>query len=481
MFPRLQRKFVILYTFSTGLIMTFILSVAFLFYVSSQDNRLRSAFQEHLFTLTAQMQTDSEFSDSFLAQMEQNNKLLIYIEENDIPFFFPGAFRSCTPRATLLTYAKNAAKKEYIYDDSHPISSNILQSSVFQITGDKKDTYLGNVLILRTSSGYKRLTLLMDITGYRHRLLDTGCIYLLIDLCGILLLFLSGRWFVSRSLKPLEETCQKQQDFVAAVSHELRSPFAVIRTTADAITANAIAADTVAGSAVSAGAVAGSAVSVDAVAGSAVSADKVSVGAEGYNRGLTVIKDECRRGSSLIQNLLLLVTAEQKEWAVKKQDFEIDELLLNLLEIYEPLCRSKGGALLLILPQEPLPSVSADPDLCRQIFTILLDNAVAYALTDPLSTDADHAARNTDRYQILLRADISHGHICIRVTDHGPGIPDEEKTLIFDRFYRSDRSRNDKEHFGLGLSIAAALAKIQGLRLAAEDTEGGGSTFSLRF
>lgn len=461
MFPRLQRKFVILYTFSTGLIMTFILSVAFLFYVSSQDNRQRSAFQEHLFTLTAQMQTDSEFSDSFLAQMEQNNKLLIYIEENDIPFFFPGAFRSCTPRDTLLTYAKNAAKKEYIYDDSHPISSNILQSSVFQITGDKKDTYLGNVLILRTSSGYKRLTLLMDITGYRHRLLDTGCIYLLIDLCGILLLFLSGRWFVSRSLKPLEETCQKQQDFVAAVSHELRSPFAVIRTTADAITANAVAADT--------------------VAGSAVSADKVSVGAEGYNRGLTVIKDECRRGSSLIQNLLLLVTAEQKEWAVKKQDFEIDELLLNLLEIYEPLCRSKGGALLLHLPQEPLPSVSADPDLCRQIFTILLDNAVAYALTDPLSPDADHAARNTDRYQILLRADISHGHICVRVTDHGPGIPDEEKTLIFDRFYRSDRSRNDKEHFGLGLSIAAALAKIQGLRLAAEDTEGGGSTFSLRF
>ncbi len=364
MFPRLQRKFVILYTFSTGLIMTFILSVAFLFYVSSQDNRQRSAFQEHLFTLTAQMQTDSEFSDSFLAQMEQNNKLLIYIEENDIPFFFPGAFRSCTPRDTLLTYAKNAAKKEYIYDDSHPISSNILQSSVFQITGDKKDTYLGNVLILRTSSGYKRLTLLMDITGYRHRLLDTGCIYLLIDLCGILLLFLSGRWFVGRSLKPLEETCQKQQDFVAAVSHELRSPFAVIRTTADAITANAIAADTVAGSAVSA----------DKVSGSAVSADKVSVGAEGYNRGLTVIKDECRRGSSLIQNLLLLVTAEQKEWAVKKQDFEIDELLLNLLEIYEPLCRSKGGALLLILPQEPLPSVSADPDLCRQIFTILLDN-----------------------------------------------------------------------------------------------------------
>ena len=65
--------------------------------------------------------------------------------------------------------------------------------------------------------------------------------------------------------------------------------------------------------------------------------------------------------------------------------------------------------------------------------------------------------------------------------DHGPGIPDEQKSRIFDRFYRGDSSRSGKEHFGLGLSIAAALTEIQGIELQVEDTKGGGSTFSVIF
>ena len=57
---------------------------------------------------------------------------------------------------------------------------------------------------------------------------------------------------------------------------------------------------------------------------------------------------------------------------------------------------------------------------------------------------------------------------------------DEEKEFIFDRFYKSDKSRNKKDHFGLGLSIAITLAKIQGLKLGVQDTDGGGSTFYLQ-
>ena len=70
MFPKLERKFVFLYTLSTGLILTLILAVSFLFYVSSQSSRQKSLFQDQLFTLMSQLQTDSLFSDSYLAQME---------------------------------------------------------------------------------------------------------------------------------------------------------------------------------------------------------------------------------------------------------------------------------------------------------------------------------------------------------------------------------------------------------------------------
>ena len=451
MFPKLEKKFVILYTLSTGLILSVILAAAFLFFLSSQDSRRKSIFQDQLFTLMSRLQTDSVFSDSYLAQLEQKHQLAIYIEENDSPFFFPGSYVTRTKREKLFERAEDLAAKEGIFPHSHPISSNLLQSSLLEIRGDARDIYLGNVLVIQTAGGYKKLILLQDISGNRALVMRTLLFYILIGCIGILLLFLTGRWFVRRSLKPLEETYQKQQDFVAAASHELRSPLAVIRSTADAV--------------------------ADAP--------------EEQERLLEVIRKECQRGSSLVKNLLLLAAADQKQWAVRKEYFEIDEMLLNLLEVYEPLCVSRNGKLLLELPEEPIPKVLADPELCRQIFTILLDNAVAYGLgTEPgkdckagqmigtLSERDDHCAQGSENTgRIVLRAEYKRPFVMVYVIDHGPGIPDEEKKLIFDRFYRQDRSRNQKEHFGLGLAIAVRLAEIQGIGLDVEDTKGGGSTF----
>ena len=427
MFPKLEKKFVILYTFSTGLILTLILAVAFLSYLASQNSRQNSMFQDQLFTLMSRLQTDSIFSDSYLAQLEHKNHLAIYIEENGSPFFFPGSYQTRTERGKLFERAENLAAGEGIFPNSHPISSNLLQSSLLEIRGDEGDLYLGNILIIQTSNGYKKLILLQDISGSQMQSIKTLIFYLGIDCIGILLLFLTGRWFVRRSLKPLEETYEKQQDFVAAASHELRSPLAVIQSTADAI--------------------------ADAP--------------KEQGRLLDVIRKECWRGSSLVKNLLLLAAADQKQWAVKKVYFEMDEMLLSLLEVYEPLCVSRNGMLLLELPDESMPKVYADPALCRQIFTILLDNAVAYGLGE-------------DGGRIVLRATYLHPHVEVSVIDHGPGIPDGEKRLIFDRFYRQDQSRRQKEHFGLGLSVAAKLAEIQGVELDVRDTEGGGSTFRVK-
>lgn len=427
MFPKLEKKFVILYTLSTGLILTLILAVAFLSYLASQNSRQNSMFQDQLFTLMSRLQTDSIFSDSYLAQLEHKNHLAIYIEENGSPFFFPGSYQTRTERGKLFERAENLAAGEGIFPNSHPISSNLLQSSLLEIRGDEGDLYLGNILIIQTSNGYKKLILLQDISGSQMQSIKTLIFYLGIDCIGILLLFLTGRWFVRRSLKPLEETYEKQQDFVAAASHELRSPLAVIQSTADAI--------------------------ADAP--------------KEQGRLLDVIRKECWRGSSLVKNLLLLAAADQKQWAVKKVYFEMDEMLLSLLEVYEPLCVSRNGKLLLELPDESMPKVYADPALCRQIFTILLDNAVAYGLGE-------------DGGRIVLQAKYLHPHIEVSVIDHGPGIPDREKRLIFDRFYRQDQSRRQKEHFGLGLSVAAKLAEIQGVELDVRDTEGGGSTFRVK-
>ncbi len=81
---------------------------------------------------------------------------------------------------------------------------------------------------------------------------------------------------------------------------------------------------------------------------------------------------------------------------------------------------------------------------------------------------------------MTLKAYTKRNYIYIEVIDYGIGIKDEEKGHIFDRFYRMDNSRNDKEHFGLGLSIANELVMLHGGTLMMVDTEGGGSTFVIK-
>ena len=65
------------------------------------------------------------------------------------------------------------------------------------------------------------------------------------------------------------------------------------------------------------------------------------------------------------------------------------------------------------------------------------------------------------------------------VVDHGCGVAEEDKPFIFNRFYCADKSRTDKSHFGLGLSIAKELSRILGGKIGFEDTAGGGATFYL--
>lgn len=97
--------------------------------------------------------------------------------------------------------------------------------------------------------------------------------------------------------------------------------------------------------------------------------------------------------------------------------------------------------------------------------TILLHNALSY---------------NTEAKPIALEASVLKSSLLIKVIDHGPGIPASEKELVFDRFFRSDKSRKDKQHFGLGLSIAKELVELHKGSLHITDTLGGGSTFILK-
>ena len=173
----------------------------------------------------------------------------------------------------------------------------------------------------------------------------------------------------------------------------------------------------------------------------------------------------------LVNDMLLLSGSDNHRFPISKEPVELDTLLMNTCESFESMAREKSLSLSIGLPENILPPCSCDPGRIQQVVSILLHNAISYT-------------REGGKINLSLsyqKTSLEKGNFSISVKDNGIGISNEDKKKIFDRFYRGDSSRSGKEHFGLGLSIAAALTEIQGIELQVEDTKGGGSTFSVIF
>ena len=167
----------------------------------------------------------------------------------------------------------------------------------------------------------------------------------------------------------------------------------------------------------------------------------------------------------LIDDLLILAGSDAKTWSIRTETVDLDTLLLETAELFYPLAQQKGMALCLRVPDETLPLIHGDEQRLKQILTILLDNAFSYT-----------PANGT----VTLKAETEGKLVEISVSDTGPGIPSKHLTHIFDRFYRGDASRKDKNHFGLGLSIAWELAALHQGKLYVKQTDSTGTTFTLR-
>ena len=170
--------------------------------------------------------------------------------------------------------------------------------------------------------------------------------------------------------------------------------------------------------------------------------------------------------SRLIDDLLLLANGDLGNLPAHLEPLAPDNLCIEVYDQFYLVARDQGHALALVLPEEAVPTIRADEGRLRQLLAILLNNAI------------EHTPAETP-IELVLRADGKSSAVTISVVDHGPGIPDEAKPHLFDRFYRADASRTSKRNFGLGLSVAKELARLHGASLVVTDTPGGGATFTL--
>ena len=229
----------------------------------------------------------------------------------------------------------------------------------------------------------------------------------------------------SRTLRPIREAHLQQRRFVADASHEVRTPLAAIRATAEEALGRDAPVDELRG----------------ALSGIEVSAERLS---------------------RLTNDLLLLARTDERLIDRKPERIDLSVLTAETLEEFA------GANPDAARPQLALEAdllVSADPDDVRRIILNLVDNAVRYG------RGSENRVRVTTRH--------TDGDAIVEVNDAGPGIGTIDLERIFQPFFRVRADADTPDGSGLGLAIARSLAERNGGRLSAASQVGAGSTFRL--
>ena len=170
---------------------------------------------------------------------------------------------------------------------------------------------------------------------------------------------------------------------------------------------------------------------------------------------LTIIDEEADRLSQLAAEVIAMARIEAGKLHLDRRPVAVHELIAGALP------ELAGRPLTLTVP-ESLPWAEADPEFAAQVVKQLVENALKYS---------------PDGSAIAITAESPSGKIVIGVADRGPGIEENERARIFDRFYRGRRHRFETAGTGMGLAIARGIVEAHGERIWVESELGQGSAF----
>ena len=164
---------------------------------------------------------------------------------------------------------------------------------------------------------------------------------------------------------------------------------------------------------------------------------------------------------TLIDNLLESSSIEAGRFTVQRRSVHLDDVVAQAVDIVAPLLLRRGQSLTLDQPAA-LPTLDADPARLTQVLVNLLSNASKYsAIGQPIDLTL-HASGNTVR---------------LAVSDRGPGIPEAERSQLFERFVRLNAGSGEQYGIGLGLYVVKTIVEAHHGRLGIEPRPGGGSVF----
>lgn len=270
---------------------------------------------------------------------------------------------------------------------------------------------------LKSSTPINKIVLI-DRSNHLYYLRNLLGTFIITSTLSLSLLFIVSWYFASKSVKPIIEVFNKQKQFIADASHELRTPIAIIKTNLDLLTANKH--ETI----------------------------------QSQEKWFHYIHDQTDRMTYLIDDMLSLAKLDSENITLEMTTVNINKIIENLLMSFEAVFFENK-----ILLEENFESnlvIKGSNEELRKLFNILIDNAIK------------HTPQN-GKITITLRRVKNKGEITI--TNTGEGIEKEHLEKIFERFYRADTSRQRKSGgYGLGLAIAASITKQHGGHIYAKST-----------
>ena len=248
---------------------------------------------------------------------------------------------------------------------------------------------------------------------------------------GLLLLVIAaGLGATYRLVRRETEMAAMKADFVANVSHDLKTPLALIRMFAETLEMGRVE-------------------------------DKAA--RQEYYR---VITRESERLSRLLDNVLDFSRIERGRRTYQLVPAAVSPIIDETLEAFAYLLEQGGFKVEVAVPSD-LPRIPLDADAVGQALANLVDNAIKYS---------------GDGRVLRVEAALREGHLVLAVADEGVGIPPEEQERIFEKFYRIGRSDTQaRRGSGVGLALVRHIAEAHGGRVTVESQPGRGSRFTLWF
>jgi two-component system phosphate regulon sensor histidine kinase PhoR len=233
--------------------------------------------------------------------------------------------------------------------------------------------------------------------------------------------------FVFSDITELKRTEKIRKDFVANVSHELKTPLTSIKGF------------------------------VEALQDGAINDPKQA------NQFLSIISQHAERMNKIISDLLQLSLIESEEFQLKIEPFAIKEVIEGVISMLKSSAEKKSQNIEIKLYSEE-QKVLADKHRINQALTNLVDNAIRYS---------------PEKSTITIQTEDKGDLIEIAIMDNGIGIPSKDLPRIFERFYTVDKGRSrESGGTGLGLSIVKHIIEVHNGKISVESELGKGSKFS---